>query len=237
MAVWLPEGRAGMQARGRGRPRQTTHDEIRDIARELFAANGYASTSLEQIAEAAGISRTTLFGYFPAKQDLVWEEFDAGIARMRAELSRLPKHSDQMAAIVAGILATARYSAAEKPALIERWRLVRTDPQLRAAQALRTEELAQGLVHAVVEGFTGGDLERVDRVVRALMAVAACDIEDWTRASESPAALDDFLGERIAPFADALHPLLSRPGAQVRATPPSASERDRGTGDQDSSAW
>lgn len=43
-------------------------DELLDAARDLFLAQGYAATSVAQIAKAAGISKGALYLYFPSKQ-------------------------------------------------------------------------------------------------------------------------------------------------------------------------
>lgn len=64
----------------RTRQRQMTERSIRDAALRLFAEHGSAATTVEQIAEAAGISRRTFFRRFDTKEssavpDLshVWE--------------------------------------------------------------------------------------------------------------------------------------------------------------------
>jgi len=41
-----------------------------DAARELFFANGYAGTTMSSIASKVGGSKTTLWSYFPSKEDL-----------------------------------------------------------------------------------------------------------------------------------------------------------------------
>jgi len=41
-----------------------------DVAREAFFANGYAGTTMSSIAARVGGSKTTLWSYFPSKQDL-----------------------------------------------------------------------------------------------------------------------------------------------------------------------
>lgn len=41
-----------------------------DAARELFFANGYAGTTMSSIASKVGGSKTTLWTYFPSKEDL-----------------------------------------------------------------------------------------------------------------------------------------------------------------------
>lgn len=62
------------------RRRQQTRLEIVRAAFELFANAGYEAVSMESIAEAAGVSRATLFNYFPQKELILRE-----IAASRAE--------------------------------------------------------------------------------------------------------------------------------------------------------
>jgi AcrR family transcriptional regulator len=54
--------------------REQTRAVVRSLlartALELFAANGYDNTTVEEVAAAAGVSRRTLFNYFRNKEDL-----------------------------------------------------------------------------------------------------------------------------------------------------------------------
>ena len=52
----------------RDRKKIKTRDAIRRAAMGLIKANGYASTTIEQIAEAAEVSASTYFRYFPSKE-------------------------------------------------------------------------------------------------------------------------------------------------------------------------
>ena len=69
-----------MAGRGPGRPRQTSHEELQTLARKMFTERGYDNVSLAEIARAAGVSRTTLFSYFPAKRDLMSAEMNERLA-------------------------------------------------------------------------------------------------------------------------------------------------------------
>jgi AcrR family transcriptional regulator len=55
----------------RERKRRETHLRIQNAARALFVARGYARTTLEDIADAANLSRRTLFHYFRSKDDIL----------------------------------------------------------------------------------------------------------------------------------------------------------------------
>lgn len=47
--------------------------QIADAATRLFLANGYAGTSTDAISADAGVSKQTLYSYFPTKVDLLAE--------------------------------------------------------------------------------------------------------------------------------------------------------------------
>ena len=51
--------------------REATARGIKSAARRLFLAQGFAETTMEQVAESAGISRASLFNYFPGKAALL----------------------------------------------------------------------------------------------------------------------------------------------------------------------
>ena len=66
-AVSLPSTDAAprRERRKEARPR-----ELLDAALDLFVEKGYAATRAEEIAARAGVSKGTLFLYFPTKQDV-----------------------------------------------------------------------------------------------------------------------------------------------------------------------
>jgi AcrR family transcriptional regulator len=50
-----------------------TREEIRAVALELFAANGFDKTSLREIAERLEITKAALYYHFPSKDELLAE--------------------------------------------------------------------------------------------------------------------------------------------------------------------
>ncbi|TLF60415.1 TetR/AcrR family transcriptional regulator [Nonomuraea sp. KC401] len=66
--------RGGSPARRRGRPPKSaappTRDRLVEAALELFARQGYAATSLRQIAEAVGVRESAIYAHFSGKQAL-----------------------------------------------------------------------------------------------------------------------------------------------------------------------
>jgi AcrR family transcriptional regulator len=55
----------------RSRKQQFVREAIFDAAIELFAAKGFDETTVEEVAQAAGVSRASFFRYFSSKDDLL----------------------------------------------------------------------------------------------------------------------------------------------------------------------
>jgi TetR/AcrR family transcriptional regulator, cholesterol catabolism regulator len=56
----------------RERRKQEVEARIRSVALELFKAQGFEETTVEQIAERADVAKGTFFNYFPRKDALLW---------------------------------------------------------------------------------------------------------------------------------------------------------------------
>src|SRR4051812_3858642 len=73
-----------------GRPAVTTREELELIALQLFADRGFDSTTVDDVADAAGIGRRTFFRYFASKNDVVWGDFEAALTLFRNRLAQIP---------------------------------------------------------------------------------------------------------------------------------------------------
>ncbi len=60
--------------------RQQSRKKIMDKALELFARQGYHSTTISQIAKAAGVSKGLMYNYFISKEDLLEKLVEKEIA-------------------------------------------------------------------------------------------------------------------------------------------------------------
>ena len=61
----------------RERKKRERRKAISDIAMALFEERGYDAVTVAEIARAADVSEQTVFNYFPAKEDLVFDEDEA----------------------------------------------------------------------------------------------------------------------------------------------------------------
>ncbi|MEU0335728.1 helix-turn-helix domain-containing protein [Streptomyces sp. NPDC006193] len=72
----------------RERKKRRMYQDVSDVAVRLFLERGFEAVSVAEVAAAAGISKPTLFRYFPAKEDLV--------------LYRIADHETEAAGVAAG---------------------------------------------------------------------------------------------------------------------------------------
>lgn len=196
-----------MSKRGRGRPPGTSHDEILKIAISLFLEQGYANTSLASIAEAAGVSRTTLFAYFPSKRDLIWEDHHRRVLESDRGLDELPTFP-LVDLILEAILISSRYGLEERTVLAARLRISEQDGELRAFAALAHRELIDRISRQVAARAPAVDPDLILRVTGALVGASARCSEEWAFADAPGVTLDEFTRERIRPIVGALRPVL-----------------------------
>lgn len=59
------------------------------VSVELFAEHGYAQTSVQQIVDAAGVTKGALYHYFTSKDDLLFDIYDRLLSMQREHLDAL----------------------------------------------------------------------------------------------------------------------------------------------------
>src|SRR5271165_3326953 len=72
-----------------GRRRSTTPQHIANVALGLFADRGFSEVSVDDIAQAAGIARRSVFRYYASKNAIPWGDFDAHLQHLRDLLDRV----------------------------------------------------------------------------------------------------------------------------------------------------
>ena len=64
-------------------------DDVTNAAVELFATQGYAKTSVQQIVTAAGVTKGAMYHYFTSKDDLLFGIYDQLLTMQKAHLDAL----------------------------------------------------------------------------------------------------------------------------------------------------
>lgn len=99
-------------------------------ALELFAEQGFEATSVEQIAKAAGVSRSTFFRQFGGKEDVVFTDHEVLLDEVRALLEDAGP-DDPFAAVCTATEHVFGHFAADPAVARRRYEIVRGVPALR----------------------------------------------------------------------------------------------------------
>src|SRR6201993_693916 len=116
----------------RERKKLKTREAIRRHAFRLFDGNGYANTTVEQIADAAEVSPSSFSRYFPSKESVLLADDQDPV--MLAALERQPAELSPMAAVRRAAEETfAAMSQDQWEVERTRQRLIFSIPEIKAA--------------------------------------------------------------------------------------------------------
>ncbi|WP_235490550.1 helix-turn-helix domain-containing protein, partial [Frankia sp. AvcI1] len=80
------------KATGQPTDRRNREAEILQAALEIFARKGYAAASIQDVADAVGVLKGSLYHYIDSKEDLLFQIFDnahVDAERLMTELDAL----------------------------------------------------------------------------------------------------------------------------------------------------
>ena len=177
-----------------GRRRSTTTDHISNVAIDLFAARGFDEVSDDDVAEAAGIARRTLFRYYPSKNALPWGDFDAHLDHMRDLLHDVDPDVPMEEALRAALLAFNSFDEQETARHRQRMRVILETAALQA-YSMTMYAGWRAVVAAFVARKLGTEAEDLvpQTVAWTMLGAALSAYEHWL-ADESVSlaeALDD----------------------------------------------
>ncbi|HUD37670.1 MAG TPA: TetR family transcriptional regulator [Streptosporangiaceae bacterium] len=121
----------GLRPSLRERKKARTRASIREHALRLFREQGYDATTVDQIADAADVSPSTFFRYFPTKEDVVLQD-EMDVLAM-GSFDRQPASLSMVAAFRAATReALGSLSPEDLASMQETSALILTVPELRA---------------------------------------------------------------------------------------------------------
>lgn len=159
--------------------KRQTRQRIAEAGLNLFLANGYDATTLDEITAAAGISRRTFFYYFKGKDEILLAQLGSYADALK--LSVLRNASADALPVNIARDALLRFSSRfQSPHAIAIARLMRGNEVLRIRGAGGYQQLEKSLYEGLRELWPGP--ERSDRlwiVAMASIAVLRFAIDGW----------------------------------------------------------
>ena len=154
----------------RERKRRETLRRITDAGMCLFIEKGYDSTTLDEIAAAAGISRRTFFYYFKSKDDILLS-MQSGMGDMIvAAVRESPPDKRPLTAIRDAIIKVCAPISAEDMIAIDR--LMRSSETVQARKQASYVQHERALFEALRERWPAPERETGLRIV-AMLTIGA----------------------------------------------------------------
>ncbi|MBN9981499.1 TetR family transcriptional regulator [Rhizobium sp. 25PS6] len=174
----------------RERKRRQTRERIEQAAMTLFLQRGFEATTIEDITEAADVSKRSFFDYFPSKEEVVFAWQDAFADRLMAAIAARPAEEPSVAAVEAAITATV-IASVDEPGLAL-GELIHRTPALKARDQLKYAKLEQKLAEALLLRKGGDPLERPRMRVLAAIVIGALRVgaELWQQRPSSVSPQD-----------------------------------------------
>lgn len=179
----------------RDRQRADTRQRIQRQALRLFTDRGYDATTVNDVADAAGVSAMTVYRNFPTKEDLVlYDDFDQLTATTIAELPATGSLTDRIGRTVLTILDLAATN--EHDLLLTRLRLMISTPALQARHLDSQYRLQEAFVSAIDPALEYG----ARAAASAVLGVTHTALLRWAADNGEPDLADLFQEAFIAAF-------------------------------------
>ena len=213
MTALSAEGaRASAAAPGlRQRKKAEARAALVEAALRLFAERGFDAVTVEEIAEAAGVSRRTFFRYFPAKEEVALERRRVQLDILERTLAAAPPSVPVEVVIRDALGAVAQVYERDRRRILRERAVFARSGTLALADLELDRAFERAIASAVDERVGGGegDARRARIFAAALMGVVRVALEDWA-ASRGRVSLRE-LGEEAVSAALGMLPARGRP--------------------------
>ncbi|GAA4833570.1 TetR family transcriptional regulator [Saccharopolyspora rosea] len=190
-----PRTRSGRTADGRRRVRSA----LALAAMDLFAEQGFEATTVDQIADAAGVGRRTFFRYFRSKEDVVFPGHDERLAEVVELLESADRREDPLRVLSGTAEVVLDMYLAEPEVSLKRFELTRQVPALRDKEIASIDRYQRVFARYLRERYAGEPAGDLRAAVAAAAVVAAHNhvLRQWLKSggtADARAMLREALG-------------------------------------------
>jgi AcrR family transcriptional regulator len=148
----------------RERKKQQTRENIARVALDLFAERGYENTTLAEIADAADVSKRTIFAYFESKEDILFCDEPMFYEQLKDTLEQRPP-GDTTVDALRDFLSSLH--AMDDNAKLRK-KIIHSEEHLRVSERGRSARLEQLIADSIAR-----DLDAEPGDVRPLLVAAS----------------------------------------------------------------
>jgi AcrR family transcriptional regulator len=179
----------------RERKKEQTRRALVAAATEQFSERGYGATTVEDIAAAAAVSPRTFFRYFPAKEDVVFVDFDRAYEHWEEAFAAGPVGEPLLDALRRATLAVNADYEARRDEFDLLHRLMAEEPSLALRAMAFDQSAIDRAAHRIAAALgTDADADLRPRIVAgAAMAAVRVATTAWAaggRVGERSAAVE-----------------------------------------------
>jgi AcrR family transcriptional regulator len=180
-------------------------DRLAQAAFELFDERGYEQTTVDDIAERAGLSRATFFRHYPSKEDVIFPDHDRLIGQVRDRL-RSSSHATALAAVSDAVRLVLLHYLDEGDLARRRYALTSAVPALRDREIVsvaRYQRLFREHITDWMADRTQPTALRAELMAAAVVSAHNHVLRRWLRgdAADPVREVDEAMGQVIGLFA------------------------------------
>ena len=182
--------------------RAAVRAELAQVAFDLFRREGFEKVTLDDLAAAAGVSRSTFLRYFGSKEEAVLSAFDTHGDQVAGALRARPAGEDDWTALRRALDTVIERYHQDPVSSLAMTRLVRDTSALCARQLEKQHGWRPALAQALAERSGTSRPATLGQSVRAAAALDCLNValDHWT-ASDGRLDLIDLLDEAFAALA------------------------------------
>lgn len=205
----------------RERKKEQKRERLKQAAFDLFAERGFDDVTVDEIADRAEVSKSTLFRYFETKEDLLLVDARMHRDALLRALSDRPTDEPVLASLRYALQSLAADYQADRLRAVQRNRIIAESPALAARALERQVAWEDGLAEVILPRLAGeADAEiRAAVLAAAAMAVVRVATRRWIASDDDTEMIDhvlaalDLLIDELEPTRRTARPRTTRSSA------------------------
>ncbi len=179
----------------RERKKEQKRERLKQAAFDLFAERGFDDVTVDEVADRAEVSKSTLFRYFETKEDLLLVDARMHRDALLRALSDRPTDEPVLASLRYALQSLAADYQADRLRAVQRNRIIAESPALAARSLERQVAWEDGLAEVILPRLAGeADAEtRAAVLAAAAMAVVRVATRRWIASDDDTEMIDHVL--------------------------------------------